>query len=188
MSIQGIEPTECAMRFAKGGPGSRVIDKSSLSCCRRPAVPHNLIASQLREVSTMILRDRMFGFALCLFAVCASAAAAEHAAALPFASAAPLSIPHTTNLELDFRAQRRGRGPGNIERTAVADLPAGLTPVVWPRAGDVRTRLLTPELRRTPLFGWIAENLYRSRRERGWCVEVDPGQGEYLVFYRTHLR
>lgn len=140
----------------------------------------------------MILRDRMFGFAVCLSATClwavgGSAAAADRAAALSFTSSAPLANPHTMNLELDFRAQRRARGAGNIERGAMSDLPAGLAPLIWPRAGDMRTRILTPELRRTPLFGWIAENLYRSRKERGWCLELDPGQGEYIVFYRTHL-
>ena len=51
----------------------------------------------------------------------------------------------------------------------------------------MRSRLLTPELRRTPLVGWIASNLYRSRKENGWCLEVDPGEGEYIVFYRVHL-
>jgi hypothetical protein len=52
----------------------------------------------------------------------------------------------------------------------------------------MRARLLTPELKRTPLLGWIAENLYRSRRESGWCLEVDPGEGEYVVIYRLNLR
>ncbi|MDF3022426.1 MAG: hypothetical protein K0Q92_3729, partial [Steroidobacteraceae bacterium] len=27
----------------------------------------------------------------------------------------------------------------------------------------------------------------RSKREKGWCLEVDPGEGEYLVFYRVPL-
>jgi hypothetical protein len=130
----------------------------------------------------------MFGFAVSL-ALCGTAAAADRAAALPLASAAPLAIPHTMNLELDFRAQRRGRGGlGNVEASGLADLPAGLTPLIWPRAGDMRARILTPEVKRTPLFGWIAENLYRSRKEHGWCLEVDPGQGEYVVYYRAHIR
>ena len=136
----------------------------------------------------MILRGRMFGFALCLFGVCGASAAADRAAALPFTTAAPLAIPHTMNLELDFKARRRARGAGNIESSHFNDLSPGLQPLVWPRASDVRTRILTPELKRTPLFGWIAENLYRSRRENGWCLEVDPGQGEYVVFYRANLR
>ena len=51
----------------------------------------------------------------------------------------------------------------------------------------MRARVLTPELKRTPLVGWIAANLYRSRKEDGWCLEVDPGEGEYLVFYRVNL-
>ncbi len=134
----------------------------------------------------MILRDRKFGFALCLSLACGSAAAADRVAA-SLASSAPLAIPHTMNLELDFRARRRAHGLGNIESSAMSGLPSGLAPLVWPRASDMRTRILTPELKRTPLFGWIAQNLYRSRSESGWCVEVDPGQGEYVVFYRTHL-
>ncbi len=134
----------------------------------------------------MILRGRIFGFALCLSGVCASVPAADRAAALPFASTAPLAIPHTMNLELDFRAQRRARRSDRFESLHLNDRPPGFAPFSWPRAGDMRTRILTPELKRTPLFGWLAENLYRSRSENGWCLEVDPGQGEYVVFYRTH--
>lgn len=135
----------------------------------------------------MILRDRMFGFALCLFGACA-AASADDAGALTVASTAPLTVPHTLNLELAYRAQRRGRSHGNVERHEFLDLTPGLQPLTWPRASDVRARLLTPELRRTPLVGWIAENLYRSKRDNGWCLEVDPGGGEYVVFYRRHLK
>ena len=49
-------------------------------------------------------------------------------------------------------------------------------------------RILAPELRRTPVVGWIAANLYRDKRDTGWCLEVDPGEGEYVVFYRVNLR
>ena len=135
----------------------------------------------------MILRDRMFGFAWCLSVLCGAAGAADRGAALSYASAAPLAIPHTLNLELDFRAQRRMRGAGNVESGDTAAMHVRLAPLVWARPGDMRTRLLTPELKRTPLFGWIATNLYRSRAETGWCLEIDPGQGEYVVFYRQHL-
>jgi hypothetical protein len=34
----------------------------------------------------------------------------------------------------------------------------------------------------------VAANLYRSRNDTGWCLEVDPGEGEYLVFYRLNLK
>ena len=95
--------------------------------------------------------------------------------------------PHTLNLELDHRAQRRARSNGNLESSGFLDLSPGLQPLNWPRNGDIRARLLTPQLRRAPLVGWIAENLYRSRSENGWCLEVDPGEGEYLVLYRVHL-
>ena len=60
-------------------------------------------------------------------------------------------------------------------------------PLTWPRNSDMRARLLTPELKRTPIVGWIAENLYRSKKDNGWCLEVDPGEGEYVVFYRRNL-
>ena len=136
----------------------------------------------------MILRDRMFGFALCLAALCAPAIAADQARALPLSAAAPFAVPHTLNLELDFRASRRARSLGNLEHYDFLDLTPGLAPLPWPRAGDMRSRLLTPELKRTPLFGWIAENLYRSSKEDGWCVEVDPGGGEYIIFYRSNWR
>jgi hypothetical protein len=38
------------------------------------------------------------------------------------------------------------------------------------------------------VVGWVAANLYRSRKENGWCLEVDPGEGEYLVFYRLNVK
>jgi hypothetical protein len=105
-------------------------------------------------------------------------------------SAAAVANPHTLNLELDHQARRRARAgrAGTLEIPDFLDLTPGLQPLTWPRNGDMRARLLTPELRRAPLLGWIAENLYRSRRESGWCLEVDPGEGEYVVFYRVHLR
>ena len=40
----------------------------------------------------------------------------------------------------------------------------------------------------TPLVGWIATNLYRDKSEKGWCLEADPGQGEYIVFYRLNFK
>lgn len=121
-------------------------------------------------------------------------------AASPFAAAgndavpsqaviAPLAIPHTSQLELDHRSRRRDRGGGGIyESSDFLDLAPGLVPLAFPRNSDMRARLLTPELKRTPLFGWIAENLYRSKRESGWCLELDPGEGEYVVIYRLNLK
>jgi hypothetical protein len=67
-------------------------------------------------------------------------------------------------------------------------LKPALRPVTWPRNGDVRARILTPEVKSTPVVGWIAENLYKSKNDKGWCLEVDPGEGEYIVFYRIHPR
>jgi hypothetical protein len=115
-----------------------------------------------------------------------SAAAAD--AAFRVAAIAPLNLAHTQDLALDHHARRRSRGNGNLEPTAMLDPAPGLQPLRWPRNSDMRARLLTPELERTPLVGWIAANLYRSRKENGWCLEVDPGDGEYMVLYRHNLR
>ena len=135
----------------------------------------------------MILRDRLFGFVLCSLAAAAAARAGDDALERPVAKPAPLEIPHITELDLAQQAKKRERRPKNIENHQVLDLAPGLNPVVGPKASDVRSRILTPELRRTPVVGWIAENLYRSKKDNGWCLEVDPGEGEYVVFYRLNL-
>ncbi len=136
----------------------------------------------------MVLRDRFFGFALCLLGVSSLAFAGDDRNERPLAAIAPMQIPHAQDLELAYKARRRDRKPGNIESTQILDLTPGLTPLTWPRNSDIRARLLTPELRRTPVVGWLAENLYRSKKDNGWCLEVDPGEGEYIVFYRLHLK
>ena len=133
----------------------------------------------------------MFGFALGLLAASLLAAplratAGDKLRESASKTAAPLAIPHTTDLELAARGKKRA--PGNLEKSEILDLDPALTPLPFPRNSDMRARLLTPELRRTPLLGWIAANLYRSRNEKGWCLEADPGQGEYVVFYRLHLK
>jgi hypothetical protein len=140
----------------------------------------------------MRLRVGMFGFAFCIvLAMSGTARAGDDALPGsmmgPFAARARLDIPHTTNLELERKARKRNRRPDNIESSALFDLEPGLVPLTWPRNSDMRARLLTPELKRTPIVGWIAENLYRSKKDNGWCLEVDPGEGEYVVFYRRHL-
>jgi len=138
----------------------------------------------------MIRKDRKFGFAPGLLAtsllalpLCASAGDKLREVSKP--AAAPLEIPHTVNLEL---AAQRKRTDGVTEKSELLDLAPGLQPLTFPKNSDVRALILTPQLRRTPLVGWIAENLYRNRDEKGWCVEADPGQGEYIVFYRLHLK
>jgi len=138
----------------------------------------------------MVLRDRRIGlFVLLALAPLVSGVGSAGESAATFASAAPLNNPHTLNLELDYYAKRRGRGGSRtLETSALLDPAPELQPFTWPRNSDLRARLLTPQLRDTPVFGWIASNLYRSKRENGWCLEVDPGEGEYLVFYRKHLR
>lgn len=133
----------------------------------------------------MILRDHRLATFVAMLALAPFAAAGEPAASI--AASAPLTIPHSLNLELDYRTGRRARGTGKVERHDFLLLPPGLRPVKWPRDDDVRALLVTPELRRTPIVGWIATNLYRGKNEKGWCVEADPGEGEYVVFYRFQL-
>jgi hypothetical protein len=136
----------------------------------------------------MILRGRMFGFALGTLLLASLASAGDDALERPPRVVAPLEIPHSTNLDLDFKARKRNHRSANIERSQLLDVSPALKPVVWPRSSDMRARLVTPELRRTPVVGWVAANLYRSRRDSGWCLEVDPGEGEYVVFYRLNLK
>jgi len=140
----------------------------------------------------MIREGRRFGFALGLLAACLLAAplratAGDKSRDAVNTTAAPLDIPHTTNLELTARANKK-RTPGNIEKPEFLEPTPGLQPLTFPKNSDLRARILTPELRRTPLVGWIAANLYRDKKEKGWCLEADPGQGEYIVFYRLHLK
>ena len=140
----------------------------------------------------MILRGRMFGFATGALALGAlssgSGAFAGDAMERTLHTAAPLEIPHMTNLDLDLRARKRDRRPANIESSQLLETSLALKPVVWPKNGDMRARLMTPALQRTPIVGWVAANLYRSRHDTGWCLEVDPGEGEYVVFYRLNLK
>lgn len=129
--------------------------------------------------------DRMFRFALCLAAF-AQVASAGDDARKPRAPSAPMEIPHTTKVELDARANRK-RAPV-IEKSLLLNSSAGLSPMPFPRNTDVRARILTTEVRNTPLVGWLAENLYRDKKDAGWCLEADPGQSEYVVFYRWNLK
>jgi hypothetical protein len=124
--------------------------------------------------------------ALALIAAVPFARAGDDVLDRSISSAAPLEIPHTLDLLLAEKSRKRHRKPDNIESFDFLDLKAGLVPLTWPRYSDVRTRLLTPELKRTPVVGWLAENLYRSKKDDGWCVEADPGEGAYMLFYRFH--
>ena len=124
---------------------------------------------------------------LCVLATSSFARAGDDAHERPIATSAPLEIPHTLNLQLAEKARKKNRKPANIESHSFLDLTPGLTPLVWPKNTDVRARI-TPVVKTTPVVGWLAENLYRSKQDNGWCVEVDPGDGEYVVFYRYHPR
>jgi hypothetical protein len=129
--------------------------------------------------------DRRFGLALCLLALAQIACAGDKLRDKLAPPAAPLEIPHTTQVELDAKAAKK-QAP-NIEKPLLLN-SLGLSPMPFPKNTDVRARILTPELRRTPLVGWIAANLYRDKSDAGWCLEADPGQSEYVVFYRWNLK
>jgi hypothetical protein len=129
---------------------------------------------------------RILASALCALAMMPFANAGDDVLDRPINTAAPLEIPHTLNLVLNEMSRKRNRRSENIENHAFLDLTPGLSPVTWPRYSDVRARILTTDIKSTPVVGWIAENLYRSKNENGWCLELDPGGGEYVVFYRFH--
>lgn len=143
-----------------------------------------LLREARRRANLLAIMNRGYAL-LALITLSPLAAAGESVSS--FAVSAPMVNPHTLNLELDHHARRRSRGGGNYETSTLLDLTPGLAPLRWPRDSDLRARLLTPELRRAPVVGWIATNLYRSKRENGWCLEVDPGEGEYVVLYRHNL-
>ena len=115
----------------------------------------------------MIREGRRFGFAL-LVLMSALPGMAEDRGRNPMVKNVLLASPRAAQLDL-------------------YTLTPGLSPLPFRKNTDVRARLLTPELRRTPVVGWIAANLYRDKKENGWYLELDPGQGEYVVFYRVHL-
>jgi hypothetical protein len=80
----------------------------------------------------------MFGFALGLLAAGPLAMAGDGAGTRPNSSAAPLEIPHTTDLELAARGKKRA--PGNLEKSAILDLDPALTPLPFPKNSDMRAR------------------------------------------------
>jgi hypothetical protein len=133
----------------------------------------------------MIREGRSFGFALSALMFAAPGMAGDDAGKNPFAKAASPVNPHTAQLDLDARTRKRATA--HFESPQLLGVTPGLAPLPFPRNSDVRARLLTPELRRTPVVGWIAANLSRDKKDNGWCLEADPGEGRYVVFYRVHL-
>ena len=129
--------------------------------------------------------DHLFGFALCLLAIARLASAGDEARDKRAPPAAPMEIPHVTTVTLDAKAAKKP--VSNIEKSMLIS-SRGLSPLPFPKNTDVRARILTTEVRNTPLVGWIAENLYRDKKDAGWCLEADPGQSEYVVFYRWNLK
>ena len=131
--------------------------------------------------------DRLFAAALVLVAMTPLARAGDSMESPP-AGHAPLEIPHATNVLLDEQVRRARRKSDNLEKTDFLMLTPGLRPVTWPKNSDMRARLLTTQVGTTPVVSWLAENLYRSKNDNGWCLEVDPGNSKYVVFYRFHPR
>jgi hypothetical protein len=134
----------------------------------------------------MVRKDHMFGFALCLVATAALVRAGDDARDKRAPPTAPMEIPHITKVDLDAKAAKKHTS--TIERSLLLNSSHGLSPLPFPKNTDVRQRILTTEVRNTPLVGWIAENLYRDKKDTGWCLEADPGQSEYVVFYRWNLK
>ena len=134
----------------------------------------------------MVRKDHMFGFALCVAAIAQLASAGDDARNKRAPPSAPMEIPHATKVELDAKAAKKHTS--TLEKSQLLNPSRGLSPLPFPKNTDVRARILTTEVRNTPLVGWIAENLYRDKKDAGWCLEADPGQSEYVVFYRWNLK
>ena len=129
--------------------------------------------------------DHLLGLALCLMAIARLTSAGDDARKRAPPSA-PMEIPHSMKVALDAKAAKKRTS--TLERSLLLNSSRGLSPLPFPKNTDVRQRILTTEVRNTPLVGWIAENLYRDKKDAGWCLEADPGQSEYVVFYRRHLK
>jgi hypothetical protein len=134
----------------------------------------------------MVRKDHMFGVALCLMAMARLANAGDDARAKHAPPSAPMEIPRLSRLDLDAKAAKKRTS--TIEKSSLLNSAHGLSPLPFPKNTDVRQRILTTEVRNTPLVGWLAQNLYRDKKDAGWCLEADPGQSEYVVFYRWNLK
>ena len=129
--------------------------------------------------------DRRVAAALVIIALMPLARAADGPKPRAVTTAAPLEIPHAVNRALTEKSRKAERKPLVVENHDFLMLKPGLQPVQWPSNTDVlRANILTPQVKSTPVVGWIAENLYRDKADNGWCVQLDGG--EYLVLYRYH--
>jgi hypothetical protein len=141
----------------------------------------------------MIRVGRMIGVIVALSLTGKVVVADERLASLAPPSLSPVQTEHTFNRDLRPRKKHKKVAPPSVVK---AELPADtfalpattLAPIRWPKDSDIRHRIMTEEVRATPVLGWIAANLWRSKRENGWCLEVDPGDGEYRVLYRKHMK
>jgi hypothetical protein len=129
--------------------------------------------------------DRRVAAALAMMALMPLARAHDGPAPRPVTVSAPLEIPHVVNRTLTEKAHK---AQDKSVATASYDfslLNYNLQPLQWPSNSDaLRASLLTPQLKSTPVVGWLAENLYRDKADNGWCVQLDGG--EYVVLYRYH--
>ena len=131
--------------------------------------------------------DRRVATALVLIALVPLARAGDGPKPRAVATAAPVVIPHAENRALAEKASKAAARKSVVDENYdyLALRPPGLLPVNWPSNTDnLRANLLTPQLKSTPVVGWIAENLYRDKSANGWSVQLDGG--EYVVLYRYH--
>jgi len=131
--------------------------------------------------------DRRVATALVLIALVPLARAGDDPKPRAVATAAPLAIPHAENRALAEKARKAAARKSVVLENYdyLALRPPGLLPVTWPSNTDnLRANLLTPQVKSTPVVGWLAENLYRDKADNGWCVQLDGG--EYTLQYRYH--
>jgi hypothetical protein len=92
-----------------------------------------------------------------------------------------MEIPHTAKVD----TRREGGRKHATDRREVPAVEFLARPLAAAVSAEHRRAPAHPHDRgaQHPLVGWIAENLYRDKKDAGWCLEADPGQSEYVVFY-----
>src|SRR5436190_249336 len=107
--------------------------------------------------------DRRVAAALTMVALAIAllprARAADGPMPRPVTTAAPLEIPHVMDRALAEKAHKAQGQRVTRRNYDFTTLTPGLQPVRWPDNTDVlRANLLTPQLKGTPVVGWLAEN------------------------------
>ena len=140
----------------------------------------------------MIREGRMFGFALgllatALLALPLRAIAGDKPREPANTTAAPLEIPHTTDLELDARGNKK-RAPATSRSPSSSNPRRACRRCPSRRTATCARASSPPKCAARRWWAGSPTNLYRDKGEKGWCLEADPGQGEYVVFYRLALQ